>query len=47
VLVFAGLALVVTFFLKDLPMASAQQPTQQPEVAVEAEEEPEGELLSA
>ncbi len=53
VLVFAGLALVVTFFLKDLPMATAQdvardvaQDAAQGDEA-EAAEEPAGELLSA
>ena len=46
VLVFAGLALVVTFFLKDLPMSSAQ-PAQEPAAAEVEEEEAAGELLSA
>lgn len=49
VLIFAGLALVVTFFLKDLPMASAQPQSEQAQAEADSaeEEEPEGELLSA
>jgi MFS family permease len=47
VLIFAGLALVVTFFLKDLPMASAQPQQEQTAAQQEAEQEREGELLSA
>lgn len=49
VLIFAGLALVVTFFLKDLPMASAQPQSEQAQAEADSaeEEEPKGELLSA